>query len=117
MDTIFLHNMLLETWIGVASWERVKRQKLRVDLTLALPPNRQNSDSVEDTIDYAHLCHHLREHAADLHYQLLETLAEDLAEYIFKHYPSPWLRLKITKPGILPNVEVGVCIERSQTPS
>lgn len=117
MDTLFLHGMSIETLIGAESWERIHRQKLLIDLTLALPENRpQNSDDVEDTINYAQLSSALREHAAQLDYQLLEALAEDLAAFIFQHYPTHWLRLKIQKPGILPNVaQVGVCIERTQS--
>jgi FolB domain-containing protein len=46
-------------------------------------------------------------------FQLVETLAERLAELVITEFSVPWLRLRLSKPGAVGNAEdVGVVIER-----
>ena len=115
MDKIFLHGLKAETLIGVYDWERQQPQTLVLDIDLVLPENAADQDDIADTIHYGEVCRLVREELAARDFRLLESLAEYLAEFLFSRYPCPALRLRITKPGILPNVrETGVEIERSR---
>ena len=50
---------------------------------------------------------------SDSSFQLIETLAEQLAEIIMIEFKVPWVRLTVHKPGALSNSkDVGVRIER-----
>ena len=54
MDTIFIHDLRVETRIGVYAWEQHLPQPLLIDLELALPSEKAfASDDFADTLDYA----------------------------------------------------------------
>ncbi|MGB5517959.1 MAG: dihydroneopterin aldolase, partial [Gammaproteobacteria bacterium] len=48
-------------------------------------------------------------------FQLVETLAERIAEIVLDEFDVDWLRLKLGKPGaVTGSAEVGVIIERGE---
>jgi dihydroneopterin aldolase len=48
-------------------------------------------------------------------FQLVETLAERIAEIVLDEFDVDWLRLKLGKPGaVTGSQEVGVIIERGE---
>ena len=71
------------------------------------------TDSVDDTLNYklvAKCVIHLAETSG---FQLVETLAERVAEIVRNEFDVPWVRVKINKPGaIRGSRDVGVIIER-----
>lgn len=116
MDIIFLHTVRAKTLIGWYDWERVAPQTIELDLEIGLPSSRAGaSDHLNDTIDYARVVEVLRESLLQQQFQLLEALAEHVAQLVMSDFASPWVRVSVTKPGILPDVaKVGVTIERGQ---
>ena len=113
MDKIFLHGMKADMLIGVYDWERQKKQTLILDLDIVLPANSHQDDIIEHTIHYGEVCQLIRQELADCDFKLLESLAEFVAQLVFEHYPTPQLRLRVSKAGVLPDVrEVGIEIER-----
>ena len=113
MDKIFLHGMKADTLIGVHDWERQHKQTLILDLDVVLPENSHQDDNIEHTIHYGEMCQLIRQELADCDFKLLESLAEFVAQLVFEHYPTPQLRLRVSKAGVLPDVrEVGIEIER-----
>lgn len=113
MDKIFLHGMKADTLIGVYDWERQHKQTLILDLDVVLPENSHQDDNIEHTIHYGEMCQLIRQELADCDFKLLESLAEFVAQLVFEHYPTPQLRLRVSKVGVLPDVrEVGIEIER-----
>ena len=113
MDKIFLHGMKADTLIGVYNWERQQKQTLILDLDVVLPENSHQDDNIEHTIHYGEMCQLIRQELADCDFKLLESLAEFVAQLVFEHYPTPQLRLRVSKVGVLPDVrEVGIEIER-----
>lgn len=116
MDCIFIEGLELRARIGVWDWERQLDQRLRVDLELGVDTRpAAASDALEDAISYAAVAECLRETAADTAYQLLESLAEHLADGVRQRFAVPWLRLTVHKPGAVAGTRsVGVRIERAQ---
>ena len=115
MDKIFLHGMKADTLIGVYDWERQHKQTLILDLDVVLPENSHQDDNIEHTIHYGEMCQLIRQELADCDFKLLESLAEFVAQLVFEHYPTPQLRLRVSKVGVLPDVrEVGIEIERQR---
>ena len=113
MDKIFLHGMKAETLIGVYEWERQQPQTLVIDLDIGLPDNAGAQDDINQTIHYGEVCQALRSELAKRDFLLLESLAQSIADFIFAQFHAAWVRIRITKPGILPRVAaVGVEIER-----
>lgn len=115
MDKIFLHGMKADTLIGVYEWERQQRQTVLLDLDIALPDQATQQDNITQTIHYGDVCQQLRQQLATRDFLLLESLAQYVADFILTDFGAKWVRVRITKLGILPNVQnVGVEIERTK---
>lgn len=115
MDKIFLHGMKAQTLIGVYDWERTQVQTLVFDLDIAMPCQAADGDDIAQTIHYGEVCQRLRAELKERDFLLLESLAEYTAALILDEFNASWVRVKIVKPGILPDVrEVGVEIERER---
>jgi 7,8-dihydroneopterin aldolase/epimerase/oxygenase len=114
MDFIFLSEFKVETIIGIYPWEREVPQTIQLDLEIALPHSRAGvSDDVADTIDYGRVVERIREVLAERHFSLVEALAEHLAQLVMSEFGSPWLRISVTKLGLIRGVKrLGISIER-----
>ena len=116
MDRVFIRGLRAETVIGVYDWERKIRQPLVIDLELASDNRRAASnDRLEDAIDYAAVSSRVLAYVEGSEFQLIETLAERIAELVMTEFAVPWLRLRVDKPGAVAEAEtVGVQIERGE---
>ncbi len=116
MDIIFIHDLLLETIIGVHPWERDLPRTLRLDLELGADIySAAATDRLEDTLDYQVVAQRISDFAAASDFQLVETLAERIADLLLQEFTVPWLRLTLHKPGAPSGAkEAGVVIERSR---
>jgi dihydroneopterin aldolase len=118
MDIIFLQEVKVETRLGVPEWERMLPQTIVLDIELAMPHSRScETDAIEDTIDYGQIVAQIRETLAEKSFRLVEALAEDVCQLILKEFGTPWVKVKVGKPGILPSLkQLGVIIERGSKP-
>ncbi len=118
MDRIFIQGLELQSLIGVLARERIAPQPIIVDVEMALDTRAAAaSDRIGDTVDYASVAKRLGVTAEDSRAELVETLAERMAECLQHEFGVRWLRLRISKPLALDNaVGVGVEIERGALP-
>ena len=116
MDTVFIRDLRIETVIGIYDWEREIRQTVCLDLEMATDIRQAaQSDSIEDTLDYKSVAKRLIQFVGDSEFQLVETLAERVAEIVIKEFDVPQVKLRLSKPGaVTGSQDVGVIIERSQ---
>ncbi|MDG4553273.1 MAG: dihydroneopterin aldolase [Candidatus Competibacter sp.] len=114
MDIIFIRELRIETLVGVYPWERQARRNLLLDLDLGADIRpAAASDRLADTLDYQAVAQRIAALAAASDFQLLETLAERIAELLLREFAAPWLRLTLRKPGVPPEArEAGIVIER-----
>ena len=118
MDIVCIRELRADTIIGVYDWERRIRQSVVLDLELA-SDNRcaAASDGIEDAVDYAAISARLLSFIEGSEFQLIETLAEQLANIVLEEFAVPWLRLRLAKPGAVARArDVGVLIERGERP-
>ncbi|MFC3609424.1 dihydroneopterin aldolase [Stutzerimonas tarimensis] len=114
MDTVFIEGLEVETLIGAYDWERGIRQCLHLDLHLGwdIHPAAEGDD-LNQALDYARVGQAIERFAEAARFELVETFAERLAETLMQEFGIPWLRLRITKPGVNPRARrLGVEIER-----
>ena len=118
MDIIFLREVRVDTVIGVYEWERRAPQTIELDLDIDIPSKAPcHSDNIGDTIHYGVVVERLRATLAEQHFLLIEALAEHIARIVREEFGAPWVRVAVTKLGILPGVKkVGVQIERGHRP-
>jgi len=116
MDIIYLHDLRIDTVIGVFDWERRIRQTVILDLEMAADIRRAAaSDDLADTLNYKAVAKRLIDFVGHSDFQLVETLAERVAELVLQEFDVPWLRLRVNKQGAVRGArDVGVIIERGE---
>ncbi len=116
MDKIFLRQLEVETIIGIWDWEREVKQRVSIDLEMATDIRKAAaSDSIADTLNYKNVAKRLIAFVGDSRFQLVETLAERIAEIVVTEFDVPWVKVSVNKPGaIRGSKDVGITIERSR---
>jgi dihydroneopterin aldolase len=99
MDKIFLNDLKIDAIIGIYDWERQATQTLRFDLEMDYDIRAAAaSDAISDTLDYGAIAQAVVAFVERSEYQLIETLAEDLAALLLSKFSIPKLKLSLTKP-------------------
>lgn len=116
MDKIFLHGLKVDTVIGIWDWERKIRQTVVIDLEMSADiAKAAATDRVEDTLNYKLVAKRIQSFVADSSFQLVETLAERIAEIVRVEFEVEWVKVRVNKPGaIRGSRDVGILIERGQ---
>jgi dihydroneopterin aldolase len=116
MDIIFIRDLRIDTVIGIYDWERAIRQTLSFDLEMATDIARAaGSDHIDDTLNYKAVAKRVIAFVEASEFQLVETLAERVAELVREEFSVPWLRLTLNKGGAVRGASgVGVIIERGE---
>ncbi|HET7370805.1 MAG TPA: dihydroneopterin aldolase [Gammaproteobacteria bacterium] len=114
MDIVFIRDLRIDTVVGVYAWERKVRQTVSLDLDMATDIRQAAaSDKIADALDYKAVAKRLIAYVESQSFELVETLAERVAEIVLNEFPVPWLRLSLSKPGaVRGSKSVGVIIER-----
>ncbi|PKE29263.1 bifunctional dihydroneopterin aldolase/7,8-dihydroneopterin epimerase [Rahnella sp. AA] len=116
MDIVFIEQLNVITTIGAYDWEQTIKQKLVFDIEMAWD-NRKSaaSDDVNDCLSYADVSDAVIEHVASQNFALVERVAEEVAALLLTRFNSPWVRIKLSKPGAVAQAaNVGVVIERGK---
>ncbi len=114
MDIVFIEQLNVITVIGAYEWEQTIQQKLVFDIEMAWD-NRTAaaSDNVTDCLSYADVSEAVIQHVSSQNFALVERVAEEVAALLLSRFNSPWVRIKLSKPGAVAQASnVGVVIER-----
>lgn len=116
MDIIFLNDLRVDTVIGIYDWERRIKQTVIFDFEMGADIRKAAaSDRIEDTLNYKAVAKRVIEFVGASEFQLVETLAERVAQLILDEFDVPWLRLKLNKVGAVRYArDVGIIIERGK---
>lgn len=114
MDTIFLRDLRIRTIVGIWEWERRMPQVVSIDLDMGTDIRRAAaSDQIGDTLDYKAVTRRIKSFVADSRFNLIETMAEQVAQIILAEFSVPWVRVSVHKPwAIRGSRDVGLVIER-----
>lgn len=118
MDIVFIDQLSVITTIGVYDWEQTIEQKLMFDIEMAWDNQAAaKSDDVNDCLSYADIADTVIGHVEGQRFALVERVAEEVAELLLSRFASPWVRIKVSKPGAVARAaNVGVIIERGLNP-
>jgi dihydroneopterin aldolase len=114
MDIVFIEQLRVDAIIGIHDWERRVRQTLLVDLEMATDAGRAAaSESIDDALDYQRVAERVTAFIQAGEFQLLETLAHELAADLQAEFELPWIKIRVAKPGAIPAAQaVGIVVER-----
>ncbi|MFC0820807.1 dihydroneopterin aldolase [Moraxella marmotae] len=115
-DIVFIQGLQINTLIGVYSWERAIKQQLIIDAEMVCDMSRAIlDDDVAHVINYKTVCEDMERLCHEIQAELIETLADKIAEYVLTHYPCSQITLTIHKPNAIKQAaSVGVKIVRTK---
>ena len=109
-----MRDLRVATVIGIYEWEKRIKQTISIDLEMGTDiRTAAASDTIDDTLNYKAVSKRIIAFVEGNRFQLIETLAEKIAELLLKEFKLPWLKLTVSKPGAVSAAgNVGVIIER-----
>lgn len=113
---VFVDGLVLPVSVGILPEEHLAPQPVRfdIDLVVAVTPPL-TSDDIADTVSYADVVAQVKAICAAGHIELLETLAERVAETVLADRRVEWVRVRVAKPEIIAEAaSVGIAIVRSR---
>lgn len=106
MDEIHLDGIVVEACIGVYDWEKGLRQRLVIDLCLFTDTRQAAaSDDLNFAVDYEKVVQALNFVVANRHYQLIETMAEHIADTLCAMNHVHGVRVSVSKPNAVPQAK------------
>ena len=114
---VFIHDMTLECLIGVYRHEHENKQKVRINLDLAVMEGASLlTDELDQVVCYEVIAENVRVLAAEGHVNLVETFAEFIADMCLIDTRVVSVRVRVEKLEALADAEsVGVEIERDRS--
>ena len=110
---LFVRDLVLEARIGIHPHERGRTQRVRINLDLIVDHRADpSSDDIADVVSYELLVEAARQRVTEGHINLVETLAERLAQDCMNHRRVRRVRVRVEKLDVYGDAgSVGVEIE------
>lgn len=115
---VFVHDLILMAKIGVYDYERDNRQRIRINLDLAVREGDISSinDDISNVVCYEQVVCSIRRIVDTGHVNLVETLAERISEMCLTDRRVRLARVRVEKLDVFPDTaSVGVEIERASS--
>ena len=118
-DRIRLEGMVFEGTHGVYEAEQLNPQPFEVDVELSLNLQPAGiSDDLALTIDYSRVYEACRQIVESTRFNLIEALAEAIAQELLADYPADEVTVRIRKPAVVlggPFGSAGIEIRRRRS--
>lgn len=117
VDKVIIEGLRVDAVIGVFDWERQILQPVLIDLELSCDISRAaQTDHIDDAVNYKAVCDEVSQLIIETKAQLIERLAELIAQHILTHYQAvQHVKVAVRKPTAISNTTaVGISIERSR---
>ena len=101
---VYIKELTFKTIIGILPFERVKKQKVIVDISF----NYTFSKKSNDFIDYSEVATLVKKTIRKKKFKLIEDAILTLEKKIYKKFNLTKLQIKISKPEILKDCLVSV---------
>jgi FolB domain-containing protein len=117
MDTVRVHGLELECIVGIRPRERVREQKVRLEIALSADLRQAGrSGRIGSTIDYSRVAREVSALLRFRRYHLIEMAAEELCAMLLGvHASARAVRLCIEKPGALEGYARAASVEIRRT--
>lgn len=114
---IIFEQLAIDARIGILEHELRATQPLHIDAEFEVEVSREVHDNdIHTVLDYRHLRNAIVDECTRRHVHLLETLAEQLVERIFREFGEVrQLRIRVSKPLAFSDcAAVGIELQRSR---
>lgn len=97
MDYLEITGLSVAARIGVYAWEQHICQRLLIDIKMPTD-YRHCKDNINDTLDYSELCRLVIEFVESRSFQLIETVANEVADLMKSHFHVADVCVSVSKP-------------------
>ena len=113
---ILISDLTLLMSIGIHGFEKIKKQEVRFNINIDINPYLfPIEDKLNSIVNYETVVDLITKLTKNKHYELLETLAEDIFDQLFKNINIQKIKLKIEKTQIIKNTSsVGIEITKKR---
>lgn len=111
---VFIRDLLVTCLIGIHKYEKKQPQEIRINIDLGVTEESNSvSDRLENVVCYEELTERIRNLFRDGHVNLLETLAEQIADICLFDKRVRVARIRVEKLHVFQDASsVGIEIER-----
>ena len=116
MDKVLIRQLSIDTVIGIYEWEKQTHQTLLIDVDMAWDNRLAAScDDYQHALCYETVSNRLTALIQEKPIELIETVAEMVANCVLTEFNVPWVKVVVMKPGAVAHASaVGVEIERTR---
>ena len=113
---VVIKDLILNISIGIHNFEKRKKQRVKFNIKILTDPLlKPNSNDLSTILNYEEIINKLENLVNKSHYELLEDLAENIFEILFKNKITKKVNLKIEKLDIIKKTSsVGIEVEKSR---
>tara|TARA_X000000368_G_scaffold245079_1_gene193677 strand:+ start:1059 stop:1469 length:411 start_codon:yes stop_codon:yes gene_type:complete len=113
---ILISDLVLLISIGIHDFEKNKKQEVKFNIQLDVNPSLfPSKDKLNSIVNYETIINIINNLTKNKHYELLETLAEDIFDELFKDINIQKVELRIEKTQIIKNTSsVGIKITKKK---
>ena len=112
MDRLDIKALSVNTRIGVHVWEQRISQRLLLDISIPTDCSLCN-DELANTIDYDKLCQAVTTHVESNSFQLIETVANTVAELVKSQFNIAEVTVRVSKPHAIKNAgDIQITVNR-----
>jgi dihydroneopterin aldolase len=113
---VLINDLTLLMSIGIHNFERIKKQEVKFNINISVNPSLAPiKNKMNSIVNYETIIKNITKLTKNKHYELLETLAEDIFFELFKNINVQKIILKIEKTQIIKNTSsVGVEITKKR---
>ena len=107
---VSIKNLILEISVGLHDFEKKKKQRVRFNIDISTDSNiKPDNTNLSSIVNYEDTINKITDITKTKHHELLEDLAENIFDIIFKSKIVKKVKLKLEKLDIIKNTEsVGI---------
>jgi len=113
---VVIKDLILNISIGIHNFEKRKKQRVKFNIKILTDPLlKPNNNDLSTILNYEEIINKIENLVNKSHYELLEDLAENIFEILFKNKITNKVNLKIEKLDIIKKTSsVGIEVEKSK---
>lgn len=102
MDVIYIRDLLLRTEVGFNPHEIGKKQDLLINISIYFDlQGEEVSDNPSEALDYKVICKSIIEKVESKHFNLIETVANEIVQILMKIERIKKVDVTVDKPNAL----------------
>ena len=113
---ILIKDLVLKIYVGIHNFEMKKKQRVKFNIEISTDPNlKPNNKDLSSILNYEEIINEINTLVEKFHHKLLEDLAENIFEILFKKEIVKRAIIRLEKLDIIKNTDsVGIEIEKSK---